>query len=407
MAHATVSGVYRKIKSRFATIAGVHRKIIKRFVVVGGVYKLAWSAFTKVKAIFNGYTVHADIDDLYSSTINTRYDLDASKSYSTKSDAICISKDGYYYLYGSTSFKIAYWNGTGLTDLTSYTKYVSTDYIKSTSVYEVKSPTTIQWAKFSADSKRLCYAIIYRTAASVYWSLALVFLKKNDSGVFEYEKDACLINTEMYADSTIHHLQISDDLSTVSCSYRKEVNDSLTAKVFKGSPSSGYTAIYTATTNYIYLDEEKAEYAVTNTGKLIRISGNTATEITTITLSGLEDLYFNYDRSLMYITKATTVYMYKISGTTATLMGSYKTGSSYSCEGIVVYDENVEGNALVMTQGTYGASDGSEYCGALHYAKLSKDANGCITGYTSITKLGSTIESKPKRVLTRFYSTTV
>ena len=379
-----------------------------------GKAQLAWKeGLDKVKAIFNGYVVCGSVYGDYNSTTSKsiRYDADTKKTYSNlPTDMRCVSKDGHYYVSGSGSLSVHYLEGTTLTRISYATiNPENTDNIKSTSVYSVDHNTAGDCIKISPDNNRLAFIVCYQKTSSSNYSVGVVFYKKNAStGLFEYEKDICIASDITYAGSAVRYIQMSDDLSVISFSYFPTVNASWIQKIYKGSPESGYSQIYSGSSGTgFYLDEECGEYAVTSTGVLLRISGNTCTQVTTLTHNA-EDLCLSYDRSVMHVTYNRTVYTYKVADTSVTLLGSYYTGLSHQYEDIFLLDEDADGNALVLDKGN-GSTPSGYTATAVYYVKLTKNANGCITGYTKIASSAvlSAFTSEPTRATIKLYSTNV
>lgn len=399
MAHCVVNNTYRKIKSRFATIGQVHRKIIKRFVVVGGVYKLVWSATSKVKAVFNGYSYAYS----YSNPGGTgdtiaMYDADTKKT-KTRYSILAFSRDGQYYIKSDGVFTCA--------DDTQVTTgaFKSADVIKSTSVNNIPS-ASIRAVTFSPDSSRFCYAFVYRTTSSTTkYSIALVFWKFNkDTGKFAYEKDICLCKDSLYSSSDLIDFCISDDFSTIACSWRS-ASESWNTAIYKGSPNNGYTTLLLNTyavkwvSGEVHVDRECGEYVTLSAG-IYYISGNTATHLGTA-ISQVDNLSFSYDRSTMYLecggyTDGTILQVYSISGPTITLLGRYD-GSDY----FSIFDENAAGETLFAI----GRSKNSR---TLYQGTLTKNASGMITDHTTVRDLGNSgyITSLNANLI-RFYCTKI
>ena len=388
----------------FLTDAGKHIELSEAFVTDGGIFKLLWSAFSKVKAGFNGYSYkYAYTNPGGSGTVGDTYNADISKNVGPNFNyVIAISKDGYYYLTTYPSpYTIYYVEGSTSTKLMEGITLASADYIKSTSVYSVSDTLA---SKFNSDSSRLCYICRYRTASGVKYSLALVFWKLDSStGQFVYEKDICLCEKDLYSSSSLVDFHISDDFTTILCSYRNSAG-TYTQALYKGSPDNGYTSIYSNTTAAEYvegevqLDEECGEYCTMH-GGIYYISGNAATHVATAT-SQVIGLSFSYDRSMMYaecggFDDGIILECYSINGATITLMGNYVP------DYFSIYDENSKGEALVL----YGTKSTTQ---TLAHATLSKNSDGVITGKSVIKKMGNDgYLTSANRALTRFYSTEV
>ena len=394
MAFCTIDNVYKKVESRFATIKGVYKEIIERYVVDGGVYKLVWSLSAKIKAVFNGYSYKYDYTSQGGSgTSLYLYDTDASKATSLNSSTNCISKDGYYYIVTKNSKQTIYTGYGAKNILMENLALTSTSYVKSTAIYSVRGYDIMRCIKFNNDNSRFCYAFEYKTTSTAKYSIALVFWKFDSStGQFVYEKDICFHKDNLSTASTATpEFAISDDFTTILCKVRLADN-TWKAYFYKGSPENGYTLLHSIDSDdedQIFLDDECGEYAVIG-GGLYYIGGTTVTYIMGFGFA-VEHLCFSYDRSAMYIGYYDyRVNTYKLNGATATLTGTYQPSDDTFC----ILDENSKGEALVFADS------------ALMLVKLNKNANGAVSGRTTIKSIVGNVTAVYSS-FTRFYSTEV
>lgn len=395
-----VSNVARLMDAGWIGVNNVARAIDEVWIGdVSGKAQLAWKeGLDKVKAVFNGYSYRYGYSNQGGSGTTTgAYNTDTSKSILSSTISYyleCISKDGYYYLVKRNEKYNIYYGAGGTTLLMENMTFSSKDYIKSASVYSVSS--TIYSPKFSADSKRLCYAFMFKTSSSAKYSLALVFWKYNSStGKFEYEKDVCFYKDNLYSTSALVYFSISDDLSTILCNTRVASGE-YKCEIHKGSPESGYSTIHSETgakDEVMHLDTECGEYAII--GNLRYISGNTVTTIHSGFGFEVEHMWFSHDRSSMYISYyGYRVDTYKLNGASVTLVGTYEPSDYY----FYVADENSKGEALAFAAGSSGS-------GSVSHVTLSKNANGAITSRSVIRTISSSGTTSMDCDFSRFYST--
>lgn len=383
-----------------------------------------WKAgVDKVVGVFNGI-VTCWITPTGTYQNKKMYDIDKGYSESISATTVTwtikeVSKDGYYYMLTTgDGQEIWYYKSHGSLAQKMTPRYLaSNDYITSTTSTTILTSASLYGLKFNDDNSRFCYGLLYKkTSDSDYRSFALIFWKQTSDGSFSYEKDICFFEDGVSLTSI--SMTISDDFSTILFKVR-DTSKTYQIKIYKGNPDDGYSEIYSEvqSNSRCYLDEELGEYAVVN-GSLLHISGDIVTSIGSDYAFGvLTDLYFNYDRSVMYVTGCTEassskryLYCYKVTPSSMTLLGGYSTSIFNSSLSQIILGENANNEAVMIPEDYWEEyEDGSTWTSyVIRYGTLSKDTNGVITGITKIVDFTNQADdTSVKRGTTKMFSTTV